>query len=197
MGLDLPGTCRTVRTVMDNARHTDPGGPDTPQLMALVYDELRVLASEYMRRERPGHTLQPTALVNEAFLRLARLDRMKWKDKAHFQAAAAGVIRRVLVDHARARNAAKRGGGRGRVTLSGLEGVPGASTMDLLALDEALARLAKLDARKARIVELRFFGGLTIEQTARSLGVGTTAVEDDWAFARPWLRRELRRDDAS
>ncbi len=104
---------------MDQSRQIDFGGPNTPQLMALVNDELRALAAEYMKRERPGHTLQPTALVNEAYLRLERLREIKWRDRTHFQAAASGVIRRVLVDHARARHAAKRGGDRSRVTLSG------------------------------------------------------------------------------
>jgi RNA polymerase sigma factor (TIGR02999 family) len=181
---------------------TGPGEDrlDTPQLMAEVYDELRALAADYLKRERPGHTLQPTALVHEAYLRLAGLDRLKWRGPEHFQAAAAGTIRRVLVDHARGRNASKRGGGgaggggggRRRITLGALEGLPPASTLDLLALDEALEKLAALDARKARVVELRFFGGLTIDDTALALGVGTTTVEDDWAFARSWLRRELR-----
>jgi RNA polymerase sigma factor (TIGR02999 family) len=164
--------------------------------MAQLYDELRSLATDYLQRERPGHTLQPTALVHEAYLRLADLKQIRWRDETHFQAAAAGTIRRVLVDHARAKGAAKRGAGRERVTLSGIEGVAGASELDLLALDVAIEKLATLDERKAQVVELRFFGGLTIDETAATLGVGTTTVEDDWAFARSWLGRELREEDA-
>lgn len=169
----------------------DAGQPDADQLMAEVYNELRSLASQYLQHERPGHTLQPTALVHEAYLRLAEITRIQRKDRTHFFAAASGAIRRVLVDHARAKSAAKRGGGRNRITLTGIEGLSSGATVDLLALDEALSRLGRLDERKARVVELRFFGGLTIEATARSLGVGTTTVQDDWAFARAWLRREL------
>ncbi len=124
-------------------------------------------------------------------MRLAEITRIQWKDRTHFFAAASGAIRRVLVDHARAKSAAKRGGGLNRITLTGIEGLSSGPTVDLLALDEALSKLGRLDERKARVVELRFFGGLTIEATARSLGVSTTTVEDDWAFARAWLRREL------
>jgi RNA polymerase sigma factor (TIGR02999 family) len=171
----------------DNAASPTPAGRD--DLLAGVYDSLRALAAGYLKGERRGHTLQPTALVHEAYLRLAELDRIQWKDPAHFFAAAAGAIRRVLVDHARARGAAKRGGGAARLTLTGLDAGPEEAPLDLLALDEALERLAGLDPRKARVVELRFFGGLTIAQTAESLGVGPTTVEDDWAFARSWLRR--------
>ncbi len=174
---------------------TAAGQPDTDQLLALVYDELRSLASAYLQRERPGHTLQPTALVHEAYLRLAELTAVKWKDRSHFCAAAAGAIRRVLVDHARGHKAAKRGGDRNRVTLSGLEGRPDEPPIDLLALDEGLTSLAALDERKARVVELRFFGGLTIAETAHALDIGTTTVEDDWAFARSWLARRLREAD--
>ena len=169
----------------------DAGEPGSDQLMALVYDELRALAAAYMKGERAGHTLQPTALVHEAYMRLAGLEKINWKDKTHFHAAAAGAIRRVLVDHARGKRAAKRGGGRERITISGVEGMHGASQVDLLALEEAMAKLTGLDERKARVVELRFFGGLTIDETARTIGVSTTTVEDDWAFARAWLRSRL------
>ncbi|MCB9853739.1 MAG: RNA polymerase subunit sigma-70 [Phycisphaerales bacterium] len=167
----------------------------TPALFELVYQELRRLAADYLRRERPDHTLQPTALVHEAYVRLSELDRIEWRDRTHFYAAAAGAIRRVLVDHARGHNAAKRGGGWRRITLTGLGGGIGERDINILALDEALGRLAVLDARKARVVELRYFAGMTIEETARSLGVGSTTVDDDWAFAKSWLRRELG-DDA-
>lgn len=170
-------------------------GNETPESwMVDVYEELRRLAAGYMRQERANHTLQPTAIVNEAYLRLARLDRIEWKDKTHFFVAAAGAIRRVLVDSARAHRAAKRGGGNAnRVTLTGvsLHDERLDAQVDLIALDDALSRLAELDPRKARVVELRFFSGLTIAQTADAVGVGTTTVEDDWAFARSWLRREM------
>ncbi|MCA9254485.1 MAG: sigma-70 family RNA polymerase sigma factor [Phycisphaerales bacterium] len=165
-----------------------------PALIEVVYQELRRLAADYLQRERPDHTLQPTALVHEAYVRLSELDRIEWRDRTHFYAAAAGAIRRVLVDHARRRKAAKRGGGWRQITLSGLGNDADAPEIDVLALDEALAKLALLDERKARVVELRFFAGMTIDETARSLGVGTTTVEDDWAFAKSWLRRALDDD---
>lgn len=165
--------------------------PDADELVALAYDELRALAADFLRRERPQHTLQPTALVHEAYLRLVEFKRIQWKDKTHFCSAAAGVIRRLLVDFARARATAKRGGGWNRLTLTGLDGTDSEPAMDLLALDEALSELAVLDERKCLVVEMRYFGGMTIEETARALDVGTTTVEDDWVFARSWLRREL------
>ncbi len=167
------------------------GSATTPQLMQRVYNELRALASDYLSRERAGHTLQPTALVHEAYLRLAELDRMQWRDKTHFLVAASGCIRRVLVDHARGKDTAKRGGGWHRITLSAGEGMTPRDEVDFVALEDALTKLASLDARKARVVELRFFGGLTIAQSADVLHIGTSTVEDDWAFACAWLRREL------
>ncbi len=179
----------------DNSDSSKTGRTPEPQeLWPRVYTELRALAGAYLRRERPDHTLQPTALVHEAYIRLAEIDRMAFRDEAHFAAAAAGAIRRVLVDHARARNTAKRGGGWQRLTLSGLEGLPAESVIDMLALDEALGRLAKLDERGARVIELRFFGGMTIEATARLLDCGITTVKEKWEFARVWLKRELGGD---
>lgn len=172
-------------------------GDAAPGLLALVYEELRRLAADYLRRERPDHTLQPTALVHEAYLRLAELDRIQWRDQTHFYAAAAGAIRRVLVDHARAHGAAKRGGGWQRITLTGLGGGASRRPIDVLALEDAMQRLAAMDGRKARVVELRYFGGMTIAETARALNIGTTTVEDDWAFARAWLRREIDDDVGS
>lgn len=160
-----------------------------------VYEELRRIAALHLRRERRGHTLQPTAVVHEAWLRLSELEHLRIDDRRGFLVAAAGAIRRVLVDHARGRATRKRGGGAARVTLSGLSSDED-STLDLLALDDALAGLAALDPRKARVVELRHFGGLTIAEAAAALGVGTTTVEDDWAFARAWLRRRLAADGA-
>ncbi|MFQ5502460.1 MAG: ECF-type sigma factor [Phycisphaerae bacterium] len=161
------------------------------RLVVRVYDDLRAVAEAYLRRERLDHTLQPTALVHEAYLRLAELDRMEFRDEAHFAGAAAGAIRRVLVDHARGKQAAKRGGDWQRLTLSGLDGMPEVSGVDLLALNEALEKLSGLDESCQRIVELRFFGGMTIAETAGTLDIGVTTVKEKWEFARVWLRREL------
>jgi len=172
-------------------------GPDaarqivSAELASLFYDELRALAAGYLRRERAGHTLQPTALVHEAFLRLVEAENLRDVDRAGFLAMAASAMRRVLVDHARARAAEKRGGDAERITLdSGLGPVPGPD-LDVLALDEALARLAALDERQAKVVELRFFGGLAVEEVADVLGVSKRSVEADWTLARVWLRRAL------
>lgn len=166
-----------------------------PELMPKVYAALRTLAESYLRQERPGHTLQPTALVHEAYMRLAKIDRMEFRDETHFARAASGAIRRVLVDHARTKKAAKRGGDWRRITLSGLEDISEDTSIDILALNDALNRLAELDERAVRVVELRFFGGMTIEETARMLGFGVTTVKEKWEFARVWLQRELSRND--
>lgn len=161
------------------------------QLMPLVYEELRRLARHYMRHERAGHTLQTTDLVHEAYLRLADYDRMRWQDRAHFFAVAAQLMRRILVDHARTRQRFKRGGGAVMVSL-GAEGVMSPQrSEDLLALDEALTRLAALDPRKSRVVELRLFGGLDNEEVAEVLKVSANTVIRDWKMAMAWLRREL------
>jgi RNA polymerase sigma factor (TIGR02999 family) len=172
---------------------TGSGRDDADRLLALVYDELRAVAARQLEDERIGHTLQPTALVHEAYLRLRSLDRIEWRDRTHFVAAASGTIRRVLIEHARRRGAEKRGGSRRRLTLTVAEGLASRPEIDLLVLDDLLGQLARLDARKARVVEMRYFGGLTIDETARALGVGTTTVEDDWTFARAWLRERLDR----
>ena len=161
------------------------------RLLPLIYDDLRGLAVGAMRSERRGHTLQPTALIHEAYLRLVDQTRVQWRDRAHFFAVAATVIRRVLVDHARGRGAAKRGGGRERVSLDQADPVAESPDVDVLALDEAMNRLAGFDARKSRVVELRFFGGLGIDDTAEVLGVSHATVERDWSLARAWLFREL------
>jgi RNA polymerase sigma factor (TIGR02999 family) len=163
-------------------------------LLALVYDELRRLASAYLARENPGHTLQPTALVNEAYLRVSAQDDVEWKNPAHLRALSAIAMRRVLVDHARGKRAGKRGGGAQAVTLDGaMLQSAGEGELDTLALDAALTRLAEVDERRARVVELRFFGGLTNREVAEHLGVSETTVEADWRFARAWLSRELER----
>ena len=163
------------------------------RLTPIVYDELHRLAGRYMRREQAGHTLQTTALLNEAYIRLVGSSRVRWQNRAHFYAVAAQLMRRVLVDFARGRRYKKRGGDWHQVTLSegilvGSQGDP-----DLVAVDEALDRLGQLDPRKARVVELRFFGGLSLEETAEALNVSTDTVGRDWTAAKAWLTHELRR----
>jgi RNA polymerase sigma factor (TIGR02999 family) len=166
------------------------------KLTPLVYDELRKIAAGYMREERPGHTLQATALVNEAYLRLIGQKRVSWQNRAHFFGIAAQLMRRVLIDHARRRQAAKRGAGSIRLTSSvDVAGSP-EQDFDLLAVDGALSRLEQLDAPQARIVELRFFGGLTVEETAEVAGISTATVKREWRTARAWLRHEVGLDGA-
>ena len=162
------------------------------KLMPVVYDELRRLASNYLRHERAGHTLQPTALVNEAYLKLVDQRKAHWQNRAQFFGVAAQLMRRILVDHARVRQAQKRGGSdRQQLSLSHVDQVAEKPDVDLLALHEAMNELAELDPQQSRIVELRFFGGLTIEETAEVLGISHATVERDWTLARAWLRREL------
>ena len=163
------------------------------QLMSVVADELRRLARAHLRGEGPGHTLQPTALVNEVYLRLVGHERTHWRSRAQFFAHASQLMRRILVDHARAQRAAKRGGGAAAVTLDEALGLAARPEVDVLWLDEALDGLAALDPRQARLVELRVFGGLTIEESADLLGVGEATISRDWASARAWLYRELKR----
>lgn len=160
-------------------------------LVPFVHAELRRMAARQLRRERGDHTLQPTALVNEAFLRLAGQRRVQWQNRAHFFGVAACVMRRVLVDHARRRNAWRRGGGPVRVELTEATRISDAPDLDLIALDAALDALAAQDARQARVVELRFFGGLTVEETAEVLEVAPSTVKLDWQMARAWLLRQL------
>jgi RNA polymerase sigma factor (TIGR02999 family) len=161
------------------------------RLMPLMEAELRRLARGYMGRERPGHTLQTTALVNEAFLRLTDARHVRWQDRAHFLGISARLMRRVLVDYARRRGYQKRGGGAQRVTLhEGLVSSP-EPTLDVVALDRALEALEKADARKSQIVELRFFGGLSVEETAEVLHISADTVKRDWRLAKMWLLREL------
>jgi len=159
-------------------------------LTPIVYDELRRLAHRYMERERPGHTLQTSALVNEAYMRLVDYKRMQWQDRAHFFAVSAQVMRRILVDHARSLNI-KRGRGVQHVTLDEVAIVAGDRTGDFVALDEALNELARLDPRKVQIIEMRFFGGLSAEETAEVLKVSPATVRRDWSIAKLWLYREL------
>lgn len=164
------------------------------RLMPLVYAELRRIAERQFRRERAGHTLQPTAVVHEAYFRLVDQTRVTWKNRGHFFAIAAQAMRRILIDHARAREADKRGGREDRVTLDvGIASPEPADDVDLLALDEALVRLKALDEPQARIVELRFFGGLSIEETAEALETSPSSVKREFRSARAWLFRELGR----
>ena len=170
---------------------------DAPQqaaLVAIVYDELRSIAQRQLRNERPGHTLQPTALVNEAYLRLFDPTANGWESRAHFFGVAARAMRQVLVDHARKRDAAKRGGELQRVTLVTDIAEAGQSETDLLDLHLALEKLAQNDAALARLVELRFFTGLTLDEAADTLGVSRRKAANDWAAARLWLLRELSSD---
>ena len=160
-------------------------------LLPIVYQELRRLAASYLRRERPGQTLQPTALVHEAYLRLMKDRPERWQNRAHFCAIAAHSMRQILIERARARGAQKRGGARPRVTLDEALVAGGERSIDILALDEALERLAALDPEQARLVELRFFGGLTVEETAEAMDISPATVKRHWAVARAWLAREL------
>jgi RNA polymerase sigma factor (TIGR02999 family) len=162
------------------------------ELIAHVYDELRRLAAGYLRRERADHTLQPTALVHEAYMRLAAQDGVDWRNREHFVGVAAEMMRRVLVDHARGHRRGKRWGGL-RLPLTEADGFAEGEPADLVALDEAMRMLARRHPQKSRIVELRFFGGLSIEETARILEVSDSTVERDWKFARAWLAREMDR----
>jgi RNA polymerase sigma factor (TIGR02999 family) len=173
-------------------REVSGGDREAPaRLMPLVYDELRRLADHYLRGERPDHTLQPTALVHEAYLKLIDQTRVDWQNRAHFFGVAAQLMRRILVDHARRHQAEKRGGFRQKLTLDEAVDYSRTRDVDLVKLDDALTALAKFDARQSRIVELRFFGGLTIEETAEAIGISPATVKVDWSMAKAWLRREI------
>lgn len=160
-------------------------------LIPILYGELRKLARAYLRRERPNHTLQSAALVHEAYLRLAGSTSANWKNRAHFFGVAARLMREILVDHARGRGAAKRGAGASEITLGEALSIPQERNVDLVLLDDALRRLALLDERQCRIVELRFFAGLSIEDTSEALGISAATVSREWTTARLWLRREI------
>jgi RNA polymerase sigma factor (TIGR02999 family) len=161
------------------------------QLLPVLYDELRRTARAYMRRERSGHTLQTTALVNEAFLRLVDIHQVQWRDRVHFLTMAAQLMRRILVDHARRRGYLKRGGGESPVPLDESAFISPGRNSHLALIDDALNALAKRDTRKAKVVEMRFFGGLSVEETAAALNVSTQTVMRDWSLAKAWLRREM------
>lgn len=177
------------------AAHAAGDGDAAGQLMPLVYDKLRAVAANYLKRERVGHTLQPTALVHEAYLKLIDINRMDWQGRTHFFAMAATQMRRLLVDHARAKNANKRAGQM--VTLDEGAALVEGSTIDVLALNEALDRLQSQSPRQCKVAELRFFGGLNVPETAMALGVSERTVKQDWAVARAWLVRELESSTGS
>src|SRR5215216_2995404 len=161
------------------------------KLTPIIYEELRRVASYYMRRQRPGHTLQPTALVNEAYLKLIDTKNVGWKDRTHFFAVAAQAMRQILIDHARSHRYAKRGGGAIKVELDEATAVAREQAADLIALDDALKTLAAMDPRKSQIVELRFFGGLSIEETAEALKISSPTVQREWRMAKAWLQNQL------
>ncbi|MCK6457779.1 MAG: ECF-type sigma factor [Phycisphaerae bacterium] len=190
----MPPHDRTNRLIADLARD---GPANAAGLIPLIYDELRELARQHLARERPDHTLQPTALVHEVWLRMADADAVDWRGRAQFLALASGQIRRILVDHARKKLAEKRGGGVYKMTLDEAMIPQAQSEIDVLALHEALDRLAARSPRQAQIVELRFFGGLHVAETAAVLGVSETTVKDDWAVARAWLHRALAGGNAT
>ena len=190
-----PASSERVSKLLLNWGQGDQGAREA--LIPLVYDELRRLARRYLRRERPDHTLQSAALVNEAYLRLVRQDQPQWQNRAHFFGVAAQLMRHILVDHARNRAAAKRGAGAPRLTLDPDVALPQARDVDLVALDDALNQLAALDPQQSRLVELRFFGGLSIEETSVVLGVSPATVKREWATARAWLQREMRNKETS
>jgi len=164
---------------------------DTDRLMAAIYDDLKRLAANQLKQERPEHTLHPTALVHEAYIRLVNQRTAEWNDRLHFFSIAARIIRRILIDHARERQALKRGGGRRAITIEPDEVASPERDLDLVALDEALEELATLSERQARIVELRFFGGLTIPEIAEALSIGSRSVDREWQAARAWLFHRL------
>jgi len=164
------------------------------RLMPLVYEELRRIAGHYMRNERQGHTLQTSALVNEAYLRLVDHENIAWQNRAHFFGLAAQAMRRILVDYARRRNYQKRGGAARQVSLGEAAMVTDEDAAEMIALDDALEELAKIDERKCRVVELRYFGGLSVEETAEALGVSIQTVGRDWSTAKAWLLREMSKE---
>lgn len=182
---------KDITQLLVDWRNGDKAAMD--QLLPIVYDELRRLASSLFRRERVNHTLQPTALVNEAYLHLVGQSEVSWQNRAHFFSAAAQLMRHILIDHARAHNATKRGGGELRVSLKEDMAATEQREVDLIALDSALDELAALDPQQSRIVEMRFFGGLSVEETAEVLAVSPATVKREWSTAKAWLYRQMQR----
>ena len=191
-GQDLEtGGSRQVTELLVRWRKGDRQALDA--LIPLVYEELRRIAQHFLQREKPGHTLQSTALVHEAYVRMVGQNLPEWQSRAHFFGIAAQLMRQILVDHARARQAAKRGGDVFKLSLDESTAMPEQQDLDLIALDDALKSLAELDPQQGRIVELRYFAGLTIEDTSEVLGISPATVKRDWATARAWLQREMMR----
>lgn len=189
--VNLPDPDETTRML----QRVSSGDSDAAnQLFPSVYDQLRALAGRYFAGRDAGHTLQATAIVHEAYLKLVDQSSAKWNDRAHFFAIAATAMRQILLNHWRDRNAVKRGGGRQKFALDENIDIEVTADVDMIALDDALNELAQLDERKARVVELRFFAGLTVEEVAHVLGVSKTTVEGDWRMARAWLSKELAED---
>jgi RNA polymerase sigma factor (TIGR02999 family) len=188
-----PATAPRVTELLLNWRQGDQDARE--QLIPLVYGELRRVARRYLRQERPDHTLQSGALVHEVYLRLLGQKTPQWESRAHFFAVAAQLMRHILVDHARSRNAAKRGAGVPRLALDEQMAPPQSRNLDLLALDDALNRLSELDPQQSKLIEVRFFGGLSIEETAVVLNISPATVKREWTTARAWLQREMKSKD--
>lgn len=186
-----PPTSPDVTQLLRNWQAGNQSARD--QLLEIVYEELRRQAARYLRRERPDHTLQPTALVHEAYLQLIDQSRVNWENRAHFFGAAARLMRRILVDHARAHQAEKRGSGEDNLALDDAIGIPQSKDLNILALNDALEELTRLDEQQSRIVELRYFGGLSIEETATVIGVSPATVKREWAMAKAWLQTQLKK----
>ena len=187
--VQVPSSSETITELLIQWREGDKAAMD--RLIPLVYKDLRRMAGYYMRRRRPGDTLQTSALINEAYLRLAEHKNMRWQNRAHFFGVAAQAMRRILVDHARARYAAKREGGHLKVSFDQAADVGQQRAADLIALDDALNELSEFDSRKSRIVELRYFGGLSVEETAQVLEVSPVTVKREWRAAKLWLLRAM------
>jgi RNA polymerase sigma factor (TIGR02999 family) len=185
------GGSRQVTELLVRWRQGDRQALDA--LIPLVYEELRRIAQHFLHRERPGHTLQSTALVHEAYVRMVGQNLPQWQSRAHFFGIAAQLMRQILVDHARSRQAVKRGGDPVKLSLDESTALPEQKDLDLIALDDALRSLSELDAQQSRIVELRYFAGLTIEDTSEVMGISPATVKRDWATARAWLQREMMR----
>ena len=182
-----------LTNLLDDWKQGDPSALE--KLTPLIYDELRRIAHRYARRERNGHTLQTTALINEAYVRLAGNESPDWQNRQHFFAVTAQVMRHILIDHARRRQALKHGGGGQQVSLSEAKAMTNERAAELIALDEALEELAAFDARKSQVVQLRFFGGLNLEETAEVLGVSLMTVRRDWRAAKAWLYKRVMSDE--
>lgn len=180
---------KDVTVLLSQINNGDSSAPE--ELLPLVYHELRKLAGGYLKNERPGHTLQPTALVHEAYLRLVDWENTSWQNRSHFFAVAAQIMRNILVDHARKKKAVMHGGNVQKLSLDEAISFSQVTEIDLVDLDDALKELEKLDERQSKIIELRFFAGLTIEETAHILGISTMTVSRDWNFAKAWLYRRL------